>query len=47
MRKNRRWYNIGKEPYNQASIVSIMPKTFEVNYTILDPKFEKVFDLYL
>ena len=47
MRKNRRWYSVGKEPYNQAPIVSIMPKTFNIDYTFLDPKIEKVFDQHL
>lgn len=47
MRKNRRWYSVGKEPYNQAPVVSIMPKTFDIDYTVLDPKFEKSFDQYL
>ena len=47
MRKNRRWYSVGKEPYNQPPVVSIMPKTFDIDYTILDPKFKKVFDQYL
>ncbi len=44
LRKNRRWYTIGKEPYNQAIVVSSMPKTFNIDYTTLDPNIEKVFD---
>ena len=44
LRKNRRWYTIGKEPYNQAIVVSSMPKTFNIDYNTLDPNIEKVFD---
>lgn len=44
MRKNRRWYTVGKEPYNIASVVSVMPKTFDTDYTNLDPKIEKAYD---
>jgi hypothetical protein len=47
MRKNRSWYKIGKEPYNQPPVVSIMPKTFDIDYTVLDPKIEKAYDTYL
>ncbi len=44
LRKNRRWYTIGKEPYNQAIVVSSMPKTFNIDYNTLEPNIEKVFD---
>ena len=47
MRKNRKWYTIGKEPYNIPDVVNIMPKTFDIDYTILDPKIEKIYDTYL
>ncbi len=47
LRKNRKWYTIGKEPYNQSEVVSVMPKTFDIDYTTLDPKIEKVYDQYL
>jgi len=47
MEKNRSWYTIGKEPYNIDEIVSVMPKTFDIDYTKLDPKIEEVFDKYL
>lgn len=47
MRKNRKWYTIGKEPYNQSQLVNSMPKTFDIDYTILDPKIEKAYDTYL
>jgi len=44
LKKNRRWYTIGKEPYNQAIVVSSMPKSFNIDYTNLDSEIEKVFD---
>jgi translation elongation factor EF-1beta len=47
MRKNRKWYTIGKEPYNIPDVVSVMPKTFDIDYTILYPKIEKKYDTYL
>jgi len=47
MRKNRKWYIIGKEPYNITDIVNVMPKTFDINYTILDSNIEKTYDTYL
>lgn len=47
MRKNRKWYTIGKEPYNIPDVVNVMPKTFDIDYTILDPKIEKKYDTYL
>jgi hypothetical protein len=47
MRKNRKWYTIGKEPYNITDIVNVMPKTFDINYTILDSNIEKTYDTYL
>jgi hypothetical protein len=47
MRKNRKWYTIGKEPYNIPDVVSVMPKTFDIDYTILDSKIEKTYDAYL
>lgn len=47
MRKNRKWYIIGKEPYNITDVVNVMPKTFDINYTILDSNIEKTYDTYL
>jgi hypothetical protein len=47
MRKNRKWYTIGKEPYNITDVVNVMPKTFDIDYTILDLKIEKIYDTYL
>lgn len=47
MKKNRKWYTIGKEPYNIPQVVSSMPSNFDINYTQLDPKIEEIFDKYL
>jgi hypothetical protein len=47
LRKNRKWYTVGKEPYNIPEVVSVMPKTFDMDYTILDIKIEKIYDTYL
>lgn len=47
MHKTRKWYEIGKEPYNIKEIVSQMPTTFNVDYTKLTPKLERVFKKYL
>ena len=47
MRKNRKWYTVGKEPYNIPEITNSMPNTFDINYTVLDPKIEKAYDTYL
>ncbi len=47
MRKNRSWYKIGREPYNNKNIVSRMPKTFNTNYSKLSNRIEEIFDTYL
>lgn len=47
MKKNRKWYTIGKEPYNIPQVVSSMPSNFDIDYTILDSKVEEIFDKYL
>jgi hypothetical protein len=44
MRKNRKWYTIGKEPYNIPDVVSVMPKTFDIDYTELSPDILDAFD---
>lgn len=44
MEKNRRWYEIGKEPYNIDNIVNSMPNSFDIDYTVLTPDIEKLFD---
>lgn len=45
MRENRRWYQIGKEPYNMRQIVSMMPKTFNINYSELTDYHRKAFEI--
>lgn len=47
MEKNRRWYEIGNEPYNNEEIVKTMPNNFNIDYTKLDPHIEEVLDKYL
>lgn len=47
MRKNRKWYTLGKEPYNNKEIVSRMPKDFNATYGILTPEIEAIYDKYL
>lgn len=47
MQKNRSWYTLGKEPYNIPQIVSIMPKSFDIDYTKMTKEVEDVFDKYL
>lgn len=47
MRKNRKWYTVGKEPYNIPEITNIMPNTFDIDYSKMTPKIEKKFDSYL
>jgi hypothetical protein len=44
MRKNRRWYKIGFEPYNIKSVYTKMPNTFDVDYSTLSEDMTKVFD---
>jgi hypothetical protein len=47
MRKNRKWYTIGREPYSIPEVISAMPTTFNVDYNKLDINIEKIFDTYL
>ena len=47
MRKNRRWYTIGKEPYNNKIIISKMSNSFDYDYTKLPEDIEKLYDKYL
>jgi hypothetical protein len=47
MKKNRKWYSIGKEPYNQNEIVEAMPKTFDIDYTTLSPELEIIFSKFI
>jgi translation elongation factor EF-1beta len=47
MRKNRKWYTVGKEPYNIPEIINIMPNKFDIDYSKMTPEIEKKFDSYL
>jgi uncharacterized protein YpuA (DUF1002 family) len=44
MKENRRWYEIGYEPYNIPDIVSQMPKSFDTDYSKLTDELRQVFD---
>lgn len=39
----KRWYVIGKEPYNNKKIVNLMPDHFNIDYNVLDKKLEKLY----
>lgn len=44
MRKYRRWYDIGKEPYNVEEVWSQMPENFgELDYTQLSAEHERLY----
>lgn len=47
MKKYRKWYSIGKEPYNQNEIVEAMPNTFDIDYTTLSPQLELIFSKFI
>lgn len=47
MKKYRRWYTIGKEPYVIPEIINNMPKTFNIDYTYLPDNLESLFNKYL
>ena len=41
--KYKKWYKIGKEPYNNKKLRSLMPINLRGKYDILTPKLEKLF----
>ncbi len=41
--KYRKWYKIGKEPYNNKKLRKLMPTNLKGKYNILNPKLEKLF----
>jgi len=43
MKKYKKWYKIGHEPYNNKKILSIMPSNLNGSYEKLTPKMEKLF----
>ncbi len=42
----RRWYEIGKEPYNISEIVDAMPKTLDVDHSQLPKEYEQLYRKY-
>jgi hypothetical protein len=46
LRKTRKWYSVGKEPYTIKEICSQMPKDFDNDYTQIPAKFEKLYRKY-
>jgi hypothetical protein len=44
MKDNRKWYEIGREPYNLPEIFKEMPKTFETNYSELSAELRMTLD---
>lgn len=45
--KHRRWYDIGKEPYNSPKLVAQMPKHLKGNHHKISKKLEKAFEKHL
>ena len=41
--KYKKWYKIGKEPYNNKKIRRLMPTNLRGKYDVLTPKLEKLF----
>ncbi len=41
--KHKKWYKIGKEPYNNKKIRRLMPTNLRGKYDVLTPKLEKLF----
>lgn len=46
LRKTRKWYTIGKEPYSIKEIWSEMPNHFQNDYTRLPAKYRKLYEKY-
>lgn len=46
IKKTRRWYVVGKEPYTVKEVWKHMPKTFDNNYTRLPAKYAKLYEKY-
>lgn len=43
LKKSRKWYTIGKEPYSIEHVWREMPDDFDNNYTRLPAKYEKLY----
>ena len=41
--KHKKWYKIGKEPYNNKKLRRLMPTNLRGKYDVLTPKLEKLF----
>ena len=41
--KYKKWYKIGKEPYNNKKIRRLMPTNLRGKYNKLTPKLEKLY----
>ena len=41
--KHKKWYKIGKEPYNNKKIRALMPTNLRGKYDVLSPKLEKLY----
>jgi hypothetical protein len=44
MKENRKWYEIGREPYNLPEIFKEMPKTFDNDYSELSIEIKAALD---
>lgn len=44
LRKSRRWYTVGREPYNIKEIWSQMPNHFQNDYTVLPAKYRRLYE---
>jgi hypothetical protein len=42
----RRWYKIGKEPYNIPQIIAAMPETLDVDHAVLPKTYERLYRRY-
>lgn len=42
VKKYRRWYSLGKEPYFIESVWSKMPETMDLDYTKISPEIEQI-----
>jgi hypothetical protein len=47
LKHRRKWYKIGKEPYNILEITSKMPTDFDRTYKKLPLKYKKLFDKHI
>lgn len=43
----RKWYTVGKEPYNNSKVVNLMPRTLDGDYENLPNDIKHIFDQYM